>query len=125
MAPDDLNNRFTYHPPEPGQPIDLGHGHTLTWSAWDPDLDLNPQDAHLADRLPVRRFTAIIAHTAPDGSPCESAATPDTEMARLAGMRDHQLWQLVSDDPLTLSPSLLCGRCGDHGFVREGVWVPA
>mgnify|MGYP001586948463 CR=1 FL=1 len=32
----------------------------------------------------------------------------------------------VSGGPefVTLSPSVLCG-CGDHGFVREGKWVPA
>jgi hypothetical protein len=34
-------------------------------------------------------------------------------------------WTLVSEDPLTLSPSLLCPICGHHGFVREGRWVPA
>jgi hypothetical protein len=107
------------------EPIDLGHGHTLTWSAWDPDLDLNPQWAHLADRLPVRHFVAIIAHTAPDGSPCESAATPDTEMARLAGFTDRAVWQVESMEPVTLSPSLLCGRCADHGFIKQGKWVPA
>jgi hypothetical protein len=34
-------------------------------------------------------------------------------------------WQLVSEDPLHLEPSLLCRACGDHGFVRDGKWVPA
>ena len=32
--------------------------------------------------------------------------------------------ELISTDPLTISPSLLC-RCGDHGFIREGRWIPA
>lgn len=32
--------------------------------------------------------------------------------------------QLVSADPLTISPSLLC-RCGDHGFVENGKWRAA
>lgn len=27
--------------------------------------------------------------------------------------------------PLTLTPSLLWPCCAMHGFVREGVWVPA
>ncbi len=101
--------------------LDLGDGHTLTWADWNPDLDLNPQWAHLADRLPAR-FTAIIGHAAPDGSPCDSGVTLDTEMARLAGFADRAVWQVESLDPLTLSPSLLCGRCGDHGFIREGAW---
>ena len=34
-------------------------------------------------------------------------------------------WTLVSEKPLTLSPSLLCPMCGHHGFVRDGRWVPA
>jgi hypothetical protein len=33
--------------------------------------------------------------------------------------------ELVSEDPLTVSPSLLCGRCGNHGFIRNGHWEPA
>lgn len=31
---------------------------------------------------------------------------------------------LVSINPLTFSPSWLCD-CGDHGWVRDGKWVPA
>lgn len=37
---------------------------------------------------------------------------------------DHG-WTVVSLDPLTLTPSLACRVCGDHGFIREGTWVPA
>lgn len=110
---------------EESKGIDLGHGHTLRWCAWAPDLELNPQYAHLADQLPAEHFMASIDHTAPGGSPCTSAATLDSEIARAIGMPDKALWQVESMDPLTLSPSLLCGRCGDHGFVRAGRWVPA
>lgn len=38
---------------------------------------------------------------------------------------DAPTWEVVSEDPLTLSPSLLCGQCGHHGFIRNGEWVPA
>jgi len=34
-------------------------------------------------------------------------------------------WQLVQEDPLTLSPSILCRVCGHHGFIQNGLWVPA
>lgn len=34
----------------------------------------------------------------------------------------HNVWQIESWEPLTLSPSLLC-HCGDHGFIRGGRWV--
>jgi hypothetical protein len=30
-------------------------------------------------------------------------------------------WELVTEEPLTISPSLLC-HCGDHGFIRNGRW---
>lgn len=34
-------------------------------------------------------------------------------------------WDLISEEPLTLSPSLLCRACGHHGFIRGGKWIPA
>lgn len=33
--------------------------------------------------------------------------------------------QLVSQNPLTITPSILCPDCGTHGFVTNGKWVPA
>lgn len=33
--------------------------------------------------------------------------------------------QVVSRDPLTISPSILCTDCGTHGFVTNGVWGDA
>lgn len=33
-------------------------------------------------------------------------------------------WTVVSIDPLTLSPSLLCRQCGHHGHIINGRWVP-
>lgn len=34
-------------------------------------------------------------------------------------------WKVESDNPLTLSPSILCRACGDHGFIRNGKWERA
>jgi hypothetical protein len=34
-------------------------------------------------------------------------------------------WTVEADEPLTISPSLLCRACGHHGFIRGGKWVPA
>lgn len=34
-------------------------------------------------------------------------------------------WVVEQEEPLTLSPSVLCRTCGNHGFIREGRWVPA
>jgi hypothetical protein len=39
-----------------------------------------------------------------------------------AGTAAHTL---VSREPLHLEPSLLWKCCGTHGFVRDGVWIPA
>lgn len=34
-------------------------------------------------------------------------------------------WQLVEEDPPTVTPSQLCRLCGDHGWLTSGKWVPA
>jgi hypothetical protein len=34
-------------------------------------------------------------------------------------------WTVERANPLTLSPSILCRSCGNHGFIREGRWVSA
>jgi len=34
-------------------------------------------------------------------------------------------WTVESLEPLTLSPSLLCRICGNHGFIRAGRWIEA
>lgn len=33
-------------------------------------------------------------------------------------------WTVENEDPLTISPSVLCD-CGAHGFIHDGRWVPA
>jgi len=33
-------------------------------------------------------------------------------------------WTLVSESPVTLTPSLECRVCGFHGHVTGGRWVP-
>lgn len=37
---------------------------------------------------------------------------------------DAPVHQIVSAEPLTLTPSLKCGTCGTRGDVIDGVWVP-
>ena len=32
-------------------------------------------------------------------------------------------WQVQQVDPLTVTPSILCGRCKTHGFITNSVWV--
>lgn len=32
------------------------------------------------------------------------------------------MWDVVQEEPLTLSPSISCTSCSRHGFIREGRW---
>lgn len=78
---------------------------------------------------PLNIGGVLVMHFQDNGRECEGAIgickNCDPENAQrpiwdAAWLVDH-----VGDLAfLTLSPSLLCG-CGDHGFVREGKWVPA
>lgn len=102
------------------EPLDLGHNHTLRYFGWSPDRDLNPQYAEIAD---VEKAGAIIEHLTPNGEPCTGAVTFDVPAMR-AVRPNGALWHVVSWEPLTIEPSVLCS-CGDHGFIRNGQWEPA
>lgn len=32
-------------------------------------------------------------------------------------------WTIVSKEPLTVSPSILCHACKSHGFITDGKWI--
>jgi hypothetical protein len=109
--------------------IDLGGGRELRWASWAPDRKLNPQYEGLPD---IEKFCALIKHPLrPDDDQefcrergfCEGAAQLDGETARQIAP-GRALWQVISMDPLTLSPSILC-HCGEHGMIRDGIWVNA
>lgn len=34
-------------------------------------------------------------------------------------------WRVLSEDPLTLDPSVKCADCGNHGWIRDGRWQAA
>lgn len=106
-------------------PLDLGFAHTAEWTVWSPDRELNPQFEGLADVDPAG---VIITHPRPDGAgQCKSAVSFEPSQAhkdRWGGPARHY-WQVESLDPLTISPSVLCRTCGDHGFIRAGRWVSA
>ena len=54
------------------------------------------------------------------GEPCSGSVWTDREASGEGG----PLWTVVQADPLTLTPSIACRTCGNHGFVRDGRWVP-
>jgi hypothetical protein len=90
------------------EPVDIGDGHVLTLQTYEGEIS-----------------ACVIAHTKKDGMPCEGFI-PFTGRA-WARSFDNRIttWEVVSESPLTLSPSVLCRICGDHGFVRDGKWVRA
>lgn len=100
--------------------LDLGADHFLSWSAWHPDRNLNPQYADLPDNP---RIGATVRHRTPQGEWCLGGILFDCEQTR-RGWPDRPMWTVESWEPLTVSPSLLC-HCGDHGFIRSGRWVAA
>jgi len=80
--------------------FDIGHGVTLEPVYFDGSLE-------------------AVEYTHPDkeGKPCVGWVPLKP--------RNKLGWDLLNEEPLTLSPSLLCRRCGHHGFIRNGKWVPA
>lgn len=103
------------------QPLDIGHGHVVTFTRWAPDRELNPQYADLPDVDPIGLMDD---HNRPDGTPCVGGAVMfECEAARRA-FPNRTTWTLVSLEPLTITPSLLCRTCGDHGFITSGRWCP-
>jgi len=103
------------------QTLDLGDGHTFQWASWTPDRRLNPDLADVADIDPCG---GIVVHVAPDGSECRGFVHFDVPGIELLA-QGRPVWQVESLDPLTISPSVLCGACGDHGFIRSGRWQRA
>ena len=103
---------------------DLGHDHFLRYFSWAPE-DLPGNRQLYGTQLPnVEKAGVIIRHQRPNGDWCESAIHFDLRELMLMRNEGH-VWQVISWEPLTLSPSLLCRLCGDHGFIRDGRWVPA
>lgn len=100
------------------QVIDLGSGHTLRYLSWSPDRELNPQYEGIAD---IERIGAIVD----TGNGCESGVYFDVPGVREVIGPDRPVWTMECWDPLTLSPSLLCKLCNDHGHIRNGLWIPA
>lgn len=90
--------------------IDIGHGHAIEYVC-----DPNGTPIALHDY-----------HDRPDGSGrCVGFVFFDIPEARDYMVSKANAWQVESREPLALSPSLLCRRCGDHGFIRDGRWIAA
>jgi hypothetical protein len=89
--------------------LDLGDGHRIVFAEYKGD----------------RRVGGNVIHPPVEGK-CNGDGWISFEgrawASELAGIPS---WKVESEEPLTLSPSILCRACGDHGFIREGKWVKA
>lgn len=87
--------------------IDLGHGHMLLY------LDPN---------------AALIRHWQTFGEGMRPEAHIElitfSEEMRVETDSTPAQWTVESWEPLSISPSLECTYCGDHGFIRAGRWIP-
>lgn len=124
-----------YHLDDDDREIDLGHGHIGLKYGWHPDRDLNPQ---LCDRPDIDWLGLTIEHPIGPGPVDERHRAAYDNKCHLGRCRGGVMfdipgaehfpgpkWRVESWDPLTISPSVLCRVCGDHGFIRDGKWVPA
>ena len=103
--------------------MDLGDGHWLKWYGWAPDRSIQLNAERYAGVPDCEKFGASVPHRKADGSLCDGFVTLDGDVQRTVHPGAPK-WCVVSWEPLTLSPSLLC-HCGDHGFIRDGKWVRA
>jgi hypothetical protein len=87
--------------------IDVGDGHTLRRVSNKEGQLVGFIEEHPDQRDPSR--------------PCAGSIS----LAGSSWAEPGRTWTLVSEDPLTLSPSLMCTACGNHGWVRDGKWVRA
>ena len=78
-------------------------------------------------KIVLRQFEGETAgldywHRRPDGSWCKGWVDFEGS-AWVRGFNGAvEGWTVVKLDPLTLTPSLLCRICGDHGYITDGKW---
>ncbi len=85
--------------------IDIGNGHSIQPITWPGD---------------EKPSGFSVFHPNPDtGAECGCSVWINPQ--RRAGT----IWTVLSLEPLTLSPSVQCANCRDHGFIRDGYWIPA
>lgn len=103
--------------------VDIGHNHSYELTCWSPDRDLNPQYKDVPDIDPLGAIVHHLDKRDPSKM-CMSGVYFDLPNVRAVIDSDY-CWQVESLEPLSISPSLLCTDCGDHGFIKNGRWINA
>ena len=91
--------------------IDIGHGVTLS------------RIGHYKGCIQDGVAGYIEEHRNQEGDPCYGSMFACKECAP----DGRPVWETNGEpiESLTLSPSILCRACGNHGWIRDGKWVPA
>jgi hypothetical protein len=111
--------------------LDLGHEHYLQFTHWRPKEAPGTILPEYANEPDQDKIGAIIYHkckdgkTMPDGSRewCSSGIWFDCPIV-LKFFPGKTPWKVEQWEPLTVSPSILCLSCGDHGHIKSGKWEP-
>lgn len=90
-----------------GDLIDMGHGASYVWTSWN-----GHEHSGLIEVHPIQGRSGRHAGSIMFDVPGASEAFPN-----------RPLWTKVSEEPLTVTPSILCS-CGWHGHITNGRWEP-
>lgn len=115
----------TPHSPSGKALYDLGHG---VWAEWwrvvDPDHPDYPND-------PGKMYGVVEHHWCVSEDEIVPGVKEYWAMGSVPTMSTQPVkWSIVSGEVesfegLSLMPSILCKRCGLHGYITDGRWVPA
>ena len=89
--------------------IDIGEGHEYYLMYWQTNDERRGQLWGIRER-----------HRKDDGSWCLSEGGGAIHFNRESGINSG--WDLVTLEPLTITPSLQCLNCPSHGFITDGKW---
>jgi hypothetical protein len=92
----------------PANAVDIGSGHKISFAEYQGEV------AGITDW-----------HRKPDGAWCCGWVAFKGSKWEKGFPQGIAAWNVTQREPLTLSPSLLCRACGDHGFITNGRWIKA
>jgi hypothetical protein len=66
-------------------------------------------------------------HVMPNGKWCRGWVPFHDSLwgKRFRGVEGWEGWNVIQREPLTLTPSIACRACCNHGHITNGKWVPA
>lgn len=92
----------------------------MSVTTWHP-LGINVEAAMMMDHLD--RYTGLIyRHECGEGR-MDQEILFDLPWNNIEMYAGREKYKVESWEPLTISPSLGCKKCGLHGWIREGQWT--